>query len=239
LGIAQASLAVGWAVLGWVLGLALERVIYNLPRDRPVRARPRCAGCDRPIAVLGVPGRTRCESCGKSTGYDRVGWALAGLFALLAIYFGFGAPLAVYSLYAAILLVIAAIDARHRYVYTVVSYPSIVLGVVLSPLLPGVGLSGSLIGLAAGGGSFLGLYMLGRLLYRGAEPMGTGDVTIAALVGAMVGFPRVVSALLIGTMASGLLGLLVILLQRRGRRTFVPYGPGLCAGAVAAFFITP
>jgi len=235
----QAGLAVGWALVGWLLGLALNRVIFLLPREHSIRAAPHCPSCDHEIALLGRPWAVVCPHCGARTGYDRVEWAAAGLFFLLALFHGVGVALVVYSIYAGVLLVIAAIDARHRYVYTIVSYPAILLGLVLSPTLPGVGLASPLIGLAVGGGVFLVLYLLGRLIYRGAEPMGTGDVTIAALVGAMVGFPRVVAALFLGSLASALIGVAVVILQRRGRRTFIPYGPGLCAGAVAAFFIAP
>jgi len=236
---APAWLALGWGALGWLVGLGLNHVIHQLPNDKPIRDRARCRHCGAPIRLLGWPGRTGCPSCGEPTGYDCVEWVVAVLFLLLAMSWGASPDVVVYSLYTAILIVIAAIDARHRYVYSIVSYPGLLLAVALSPILSDVGLTSALAGLAIGGGVFLFFYLVGRLLYRGGEPLATGDITIAALVGAMVGFPRVVNALFLGMVASAVLGLLVILIQRRGRRTFVPYGPGLCAGAVAAFFMAP
>jgi leader peptidase (prepilin peptidase)/N-methyltransferase len=236
---AQAWLALGWGALGWLVGLGLNHIIHQLPNDKPIRQRARCPQCGAPIPLLGGPIRSRCPGCGASTGYDRVEWVVAVLFLLLAASRGPSPDVAIYSLYASILVIIAAIDARHRYVYSIVSYPGLLLAVALSPILSDVGLASALVGLAVGGGVFLFFYVAGRLLYRGGEPLATGDITIAALVGTMVGFPRVVNALFLGMLASAVLGLLVILIQRRGRRTFVPYGPGLCAGAMAAFFITP
>jgi len=175
-----------------------------------------------------------CPNCGQALGYDRVEGLVAGLFALFALGLGPGAKLAVYSFDVAVLTTIAFIDLRHRYVYTVITLPSLILALVLTPIATGTSPVRTLLGFAVGALTFFGFYVLGRLLYRGAEPMGTGDITIAALVGAMVGFPRVIGALFIGIFASAVIGLTAMMAQRTGRRGFFPYGPGLCIGALLA-----
>lgn len=130
------------------------------------------------------------------------------------------------------------IDLRHRFVYLVVSLPTLIGALVLSPWLPGQNVTRTLLGFAIGTVVFLGFYLAGRLAYRGAEPMGTGDITIAAIIGAMVGFPRVISALFIGVIASALIGIAITLINRGDRRAFFPYGPGLCIGALISL-LTP
>jgi leader peptidase (prepilin peptidase) / N-methyltransferase len=234
-----ALLAAGWAVLGWVAGILINRPIYQLPRDRSPRRHPRCEHCGHRIPVLGWPVRQACSRCGEPLGYDRVEWIAAAAFALLACHFGPSGSLVAYSVYTVILLIVTAIDFRHRYVYAIVVYPGVVLAAILTPLLTGLDLMTTLIGIGVGTGIFVVFYLVGLLVYRGTEPIGKGDIEIAALAGAMVGYPRVLSALFLGGVVSAVVVLLLLAARRRGRRDFVPYGPGMCLGTFAAFFMTP
>ncbi len=235
----HALLVVVWAALGWVAGVVLNRPIHQLPRDQPPLHQPHCEHCGRPVPVLGWPGRRACAGCGAPLEYDRVEWLTAPLFALLAIQFGPSGSLAVYSVYTLILLIVAAVDFRTRYVYAIVVYPGVLLAAVLTPLLNGVDLMATLMGIGVGAGIFTAFYLAGLLLYRGTEPIGKGDIEIAALAGAMLGFPRVLSALFLGGFVSAAVVLVLLLARRRGRRDFIPYGPGMCLGTFAAFFMAP
>jgi leader peptidase (prepilin peptidase) / N-methyltransferase len=216
------------------VGLILNRVIYQLPRDLSLRAQPLCSACSTSIPTVVVGDRGACRSCGEALGYDRVEGLLAVLFLLLALGLGFGPKLLVFSMDVAVLTVIAFIDLRHRYVYTLISLPATIAALILTPTAAGLGVPQTVLGFGVGALTFFMFYWLGRLLYRGTEPMGTGDITIAALVGAMVGFPRIVTALFIGIFASALIGVAAMMAQRTGRRGFIPYGPGLCIGALVA-----
>jgi prepilin signal peptidase PulO-like enzyme (type II secretory pathway) len=62
-------------------------------------------------------------------------------------------------------------------------------------------------------------------------------VTIAAMVGAVAG-PHVLTALLVGIVASGLAALGVWLV-RRDRHATLPYGPGLCLGGLLTVLLAP
>jgi leader peptidase (prepilin peptidase)/N-methyltransferase len=84
---------------------------------------------------------------------------------------------------------------------------------------------------------FLVLYWLGRFLYRGQEPMGSGDITIATMIGAMVGLQRVLPALFLGGLLVAVVSLFLLGLRRAGGRTFLPYGAGLCAGALLVLLL--
>ncbi len=234
-----ALLAVLWAAIGWLVGIAINRPIYQLPRDQPLHQKPRCEKCGRWIPAVALPGHLACPRCASPLGYDRIEWLTAALFGVLALRFGPSGALLAYSVYTVVLLVVAAVDFRHRYVYAVVIYPGVLIAAILTPLLTGLDVTATLLGIATGSAVFLLFYLAGRLLYRGAEPIGKGDIEIAALIGAMVGFPRVLSALFLGGVASAAVVLVLLLARRRGRRDFVPYGPGMCLGTFAAFFMTP
>lgn len=229
-------LALAWVAVGWAVGLMLNRIAYQLPREHNPLSTPACESCGTARPFLGLPRRT-CPSCGARLSFDSVEWLAGGIFGSLALYLGAGYPLLVRSLYAAILLGIAAIDWRHRLVFGVMAYPAIVLALVLTPTLPGSSIASAVGGLLVGLLAFGALYFGGRLLYQGREPMGAGDVTIAGLVGAMVGFPNVLGALFIGSVAVAGIGLLAMLTRRAQRGTFIPYGPGLCLGGLVSFFV--
>ena len=116
---------------------------------------------------------------------------------------------------------------RHREVYFVLGYSGIVLSVALASLAMSGGLEGALSGGMVGALVFGAFHVLGRVPYRGREPLGTGDVTIAALLGAMTGFPGVLTALGVGILAGGI-GAVLILARSGSRTAYIPYGPALC-----------
>lgn len=133
------------------------------------------------------------------------------------------------------LVQVAVTDFRTRYVYTVVAVIGLAIGLALGwhfhagPWWSGVA------GAVASGLLFGVLYLLGRLVYRGGEPMARGDITIAAMVGAGAA-PLALNALVYGVLISGVLAL-AILAASRSRHTVMPYGPGLCLGGLVTLFL--
>jgi leader peptidase (prepilin peptidase) / N-methyltransferase len=232
-----------WAVLGWPIGWLLNAIVHELPRSHRLFARPACVACERvlrprALSVLPFPDGGRCAHCGtvSVTWPSTLEWPTALLFGLLAYRYGWSSALVIYSIFAVVLLVVLAIDLRHRWVYGVICYPGIVLALALSILIP-EGLVSALLGALAGGALFFALYWIGRLAYRGEEPMGSGDITIATLIGAMVGLQRVLPALFLGGVLVAVASLVLLATRRAGARTFIPYGAGLCAGALAVLVL--
>jgi prepilin signal peptidase PulO-like enzyme (type II secretory pathway) len=132
------------------------------------------------------------------------------------------------------LVQVAVTDLRTRYVYTLVAGAGLVLGLALGWHFHGVQWFWSVIGATAGALAFAALYGIGRLVYRGGEPLARGDITIAAMVGAEAAM-CVVQGLVAGVLLSGVLAI-VFLLTTRSRQAFMPYGPGLCLGGLATLF---
>jgi prepilin signal peptidase PulO-like enzyme (type II secretory pathway) len=157
------------------------------------------------------------------------------------------------------LVQVGVTDLRTRYVYTAVAAIGIALGLALGWHVHGVSWWWGLVGAAAGALAFTALYWLGRLVYRGGEPLARGDITIAALVGASAAM-CVVQALFLGIVCSGVLALMFLVAElpralqsfdspRSGvlrrvfwalshsRQALMPYGPGLCLGGLATLFL--
>ncbi len=133
------------------------------------------------------------------------------------------------------LVQVAVTDLRTRYVYTVIAAIGLVVGLALGWHFHAVPWFWGLIGAAAGALAFTALYWIGRLIYRGGEPMARGDISIAAMVGAGAAM-CVAQALVLGVLISGVLAI-VFLVATRSRQAFMPYGPGLCLGGLATLFL--
>jgi leader peptidase (prepilin peptidase)/N-methyltransferase len=231
-----------WGAVGWLVGWGLNAVVHEVPRTHHL-AMPRCGQCERragprQLTALPLPGAARCVTCHAP--FVRLTTSLelpaAVTFLALAWRYGWSATVLVYSVFAAWLIVVLAIDFRYRWVYGVICYPGVLLGLALSPLTE-AGPLGAGLGALAGGGLFFGLYWLGRLLYHGQEPMGSGDVTIATMIGAMVGLQRVLPALFVGGVLVAVVSLALLASRRAGGRTYLPYGAGLCAGALLVLLL--
>lgn len=155
----------------------------------------------------------------------------SALFVLLALYYGTKLELAVMCVYAALLIAIATVDIQHRLVLNRLSYPGMVIALAASVLIPGIGLGSAVLGFIT---AFVLFWVVERL---GRGAMGPGDTKLAALIGAMNGFPDLFDALVTGVVLGGLAALFYLLVLRRGRKEKFAYGPYLVAGAIVAMFM--
>lgn len=140
----------------------------------------------------------------------------------------------------ALLITIGMIDLRLRLIFPVMIYFGVVVEIVAVLAISGNqnvadrlpdNLISLIFGALVGAGFFLLIYWLSLAIYR-IRALGFGDVLLALLIGAQVGFPRVVSALFLGSLIAGVVAFLIFLSRRRKRNDFIPYGTWMCAGAV-------
>jgi leader peptidase (prepilin peptidase)/N-methyltransferase len=66
--------------------------------------------------------------------------------------------------------------------------------------------------------------------------MGWGDVKLAAMIGAFLGWPVGPVALYLGFLVGGIVAVTLLALRVRGRKDAIPFGPSLAAGALLALF---
>lgn len=106
-------------------------------------------------------------------------------------------------------------------------------------LLAAVGLvrawyEGQLFDAAYGAGIMLAIMLVLYFASRGG--MGEGDVKLAPVLGIWLGLEQGLLCLLLAFVSGGVLGALLLLCRRGKLKQAIPFGPFLCAAAVAAYF---
>ena len=227
---------------GLAVGSFLNVCIHRLPlKQSVVHPGSRCPSCgyelrwyDNLPVLSYLVLRGRCRSCGKgiSLQYPVIEVITALIF--LAHWYAFGptALLAARLVFGCALIVLFMIDLEHQILPDVITLPGIVIGLILSFVLP-PGPVMSLAGLLVGGGL---LWAIAELWYRlrHVEAMGFGDVKMLAMVGAWLGVKMVVMTFVLSSMMGGLVGVVLIASRRADMATKVPFGTMLAVAALIA-----
>jgi leader peptidase (prepilin peptidase)/N-methyltransferase len=248
-------------VLGLCLGSFLNVCIARMPEDRSVVSPPsHCPHCGGAIAWYdNIPIlswlllRARCRACGHpiaatyplieaSTGLlVLLCWrqAIPGVEQLDAAHI---ALFAYQATFICMLVGLTFIDLDHYIIpdeFSIYAVPVGILGALGVGLLePGLApsWSQSLVGALVGGGFLLavaGIYWL----IRREEGIGLGDVKLLAMIGAFLGaFPALFLVMLLASIIGSIVGIAHIVLQGRGLRTAIPFGPFLALGALITLF---
>lgn len=143
--------------------------------------------------------------------------------------------LLVYAAYTAVLLLIIVIDLENRLIFDIVTYPATLLALLGSTLVTPDENSFwlAVVGAATGLLLLLPLYLLAQWIYgRGSAALGAGDVKLALMMGAMLGFPRIIFTLILGIFIGGIVTFVLLATRRVTRQTFLPYGQYLAVAAI-------
>ncbi len=242
-------------VIGLAIGSFLNVLIYRIPRRKKfVSGYSKCPKCGEPIRfydnipllsylILGG----KCRHCEDkiSFRYPLVEILNAAIYLFLFWQTSFWLDFLVYAFISSALIVIFFVDLDFQIIPDLITIPGIVLGlgvslfitlgpqsIVLNSNLIGIG--SSALGLIIGGGGLYLVAELGDRLFK-KESMGGGDIKMAAMLGAFLGWKKVI-IVFFGGAVLGLLGSIVfILLSKEVRsRRIIPFGPFLALAAFAA-----
>lgn len=156
----------------------------------------------------------------------------AALAAVVLARYGLGTAGLIAAFTTAVLVVLSVIDAETHRLPNRIVLPSAGL-VLLARMVTAPDHWQAWIGASLG--AFACFLVLALVHPAG---LGMGDVKLMLLLGAALG-GAVVPALLVGTLAGGVAGLVVLVREgRRGRRRAIPFGPFLAFGAIAIILLS-
>ncbi|MZH04933.1 MAG: prepilin peptidase [Nitrospinae bacterium] len=224
--------------LGLAIGSFANVCIYRLPKKESiVFPKSHCPACSAPVRPLdNLPVLSylilggKCRDCKNriSAIYPSVE-VITGLL-LLAGYFQFGLSFdfLVYLVVAPALVIITAIDIEHQIIPDVITLPGIIFGLAAGSY--SIGYFNSFMGFLVGGGLF---YLLAVLSNGG---MGGGDIKYIAAAGALVGWQKVLLIIFIGAFLGSFVGLFQIVVQKKSRKSLIPFGPFLAVATLITLF---
>lgn len=242
------SLAVGvvLAVIGIILGRLLNLTIDRFPPTTTgPAAATRCQGL-HPIApgsflpVISYFWRRRqCPICTLRIPLRAllVEVVTAAACGVIGYWYGLTPTAVILIFYCALFIHLAVVDLEHSLLLNVVVLPAIPVALAVFPFSPlgeGWGLAEAylrcLAGMGLGFAVMLGIYLASR------GGMGLGDVKLAALLGAILGFPQIIAGLAIAFILGGAAGVIILLLKLRRRSDPIPFGPALVIGTALVAF---
>ncbi len=229
---------------GLLTGSFLNVVIYRLPRRIPFgMQRSKCPSCSALITwYQNIPLvsylflRGRCANCRTriSLRYPLVEVVTALLFMGLFWHFGLTLDFLIAVVLASALIAVFLIDYDHQIIPDRITIPGMVLGLGVAFAPGGLTIWQAAIGLLVGGGSLYLIALLGDWLFK-KESMGGGDIKLAAMLGAFLGWQKVlfifVASAAIGLVVS--IGIMVVSSKFRRERV-IPFGPFLALAALVA-----
>lgn len=237
-------------VFGASIGSFLNVVIYRLPAGLSLLHPPsRCPHClhrlgpSENVPVLGwLWLRGRCRHCRApiSSRYPLVEATTGLLFLLVFAIFGLSGQTIGYWVLLSWLLALALIDLDTMTLPNPLTQSGLVLGLGFQTWM-GLQLQPSWAGAASGFmvgvfGVVLGMWLLEILalvmaLALGKPAMGGGDIKLAAMIGAWLGWERLLLSLFLAAAVGTVVSLGAIVLKRLKRSQRFPFGPFLAIGA--------
>jgi leader peptidase (prepilin peptidase)/N-methyltransferase len=234
-------------LLGLAVGSFLNVVIHRVPDGRSlIRPGSHCPHCGAAvrnrhnIPVLGwLLLRGRCADCAApiSARYPLVEAGTAALFVAVTAHFRLSWELPAYLYLAGVAVALAAIDLDTMRLPDAIVLPS--YGIAIGLLTPAMIAEH---GWAAGTRSLLAaaalcaFYFAIATIHRG---MGFGDVKLALLLGLYLGFlgwQFLAVGAFAGFLLGGVVGAVLLAAGRATRKTRIPFGPSMLAGALLAVF---
>ena len=223
---------------GLAVGSFANVCIHRLPRKESVVVPgshcPACSAAVRPLDNIPVISYIvlggKCRDCATriSPIYSVIETVTAVL--LLAGFFKFGLSFAfmVYAAVAPALVIITASDIEHQIIPDVITLPGIALGLAVGTYT--IGYADSLLGFFVGGGLF---YLLAVLSNGG---MGGGDIKYISAAGALLGWQKVLLIIFIGALLGSVVGVFQIAVQKKTRKSLIPFGPFLATSTLITLF---
>ncbi|KPK96564.1 MAG: hypothetical protein AMJ95_13545 [Omnitrophica WOR_2 bacterium SM23_72] len=249
-------------IFGSLVGSFLNTCIYRMPLgESVVWPRSYCPKCKKKI--LGYDNipllsfillKGRCRFCKEriSLRYFIVELLTATMFLVLYSCYGLTYDFFFYIVLVCMLMVATFVDIAHRIIPDEISIGGIIVGFILSSI-KGVSLSPLAFHYKPLLNSFLGIITGGAILYlTGAlfdfvyfkllkkppiqgetQSMGEGDIKLLAMIGAFLGWQKVLMVFFLSPLLGAIIGIINLLVKKDHT---IPYGPFLSLSTILVLF---
>ena len=244
-------LVLGCGFLGLFVGSFLNVVIHRVPAgESVVKPRSRCPGCGHEIAwydnipvVSWLVLRAKCRNCGEpiSARYPLVELGTGVLFGLTAWWTGVSWELPAFLYLAAVAVSLSAIDLDTKRLPDAIVLPSYAVALVL--LAGAAWADGSwdqLLRSVLAAAALFAFYFVLIFIYPAG--MGFGDVKLSGVLGlylGWVGWASVIVGAFAAFVLGAVVGIVVMLVSDKGRKTKVPFGPFMFLGTAIGLVVGP
>lgn len=230
-------------IFGLIMGSFLNVCISRIPEGKSI-AYPasHCSNCKTelkpwdliPLMSYGLL-RGRCRYCSEKLSIEYPAMELFCALLYLSVYLTFGLS---YSLikgivFVSIALVIGVIDYKTQDVYTSTTITGGIIGIIFIAFEAIVFQVNPLSYIA---GSAISAVFIGLIVYL-SKGMGEGDIEIAAICGAFLGFKLSIVALFLALVLGGVGAALIMLTKKKKRSDAIAFGPYLFLGAYISMIL--
>ena len=202
-----------------------------------------CPNCDAPIrAWQNIPVisyvllRGQCANCKVSISarYPIIEAVTALMSAIIAWQLGASLEMLAALFFTWSLIALTMIDADHKLLPDQSTLPLLWAGLLLNSFSLFVPLYDAVWGAIGGYLSLWSVYWLFKIL-TGKDGMGYGDFKLLAALGAWLGWQSLLVIILLSSLVGAIVGSIILLANKQGRNTAIPFGPYLAAAGWIAF----
>lgn len=231
-------------LIGLSFGSFASVVIHRLHTQEKgmLGGRSFCPKCSKQLGIRDlVPvfsylvNKFKCRFCKKpiSVRYPLLELSMAGIFFLTVSLVGTGdIPQVVFYLFIAfVFIVLTFYDFLFQEIPDQISLPAIFIAILYAVLNHSFTPLNLIIGIA------IPVIFFGTLHFGSkGRWLGGGDIRIGALMGALLGYPMILTGLFFGYLFGSFYSLIGLAFKKFGRQTQIPFAPFLLLGAYVAMF---
>jgi leader peptidase (prepilin peptidase)/N-methyltransferase len=242
-------------IIGAVCGILINYLADVLPIYRKP-GKPLCSNCAKPYSLYNYLISFKCKNCGERVSVRTIFVLILSITASVILWsFPFQNISFWWTLSALVFLgVILVIDIEYRVVLIQTSIFGLGLLFLLGLLNQGFSIDGILTTIAGGVAGFvimIGLYYFGILFSKIMSKLrkqeivdialGFGDVYVSTFLGLLIGWPSIISGIILAVLISGgfsILYLAILSIQKKYQSfSAIPYTPFLIIGAVLITYL--
>ena len=227
-------------IFGTIVGSFLNVCIYRIPvGESVIYPFSHCPKCGEKIKwydnipiISYLILRGKCRNCGEkiSVQYPLIELLTGILTAGVIWKYGISLVSLYFLILACVLIVVSMIDIKTMLVPVKLCYSAMVAGILLSPFISISSFKDSILGASFGAGIILFIIET-YYIFTGKEGMGYGDANIMALIGAFLGWEKVLLTIFFASLIGSVVGVALMVLKGKNTKFALPFGPFLSAGA--------